>query len=937
VTLDSRGAAGSSPLPSGTVTLFLTDIEGSTQHWEQGSAAMSLALGRHNELLRGAIEGHGGHVFKTVGDAFCAAFSRASDAIAAAVAAQRAVESEDWSAVGGMRVRMALHSGTTDERDGDYFGPVVNRVARLLGVVHGGQLVLSGTTAQLLRGVMPEGTDLRDLGEHRLKDLVEPERVFQVLAPGLPEAFPPLLSLQSLPNNLPRQITVLIGRDDVVAQIEEMVGRHAMVTIVGTGGVGKTRVALQVGADTLDASGDGVWFVDLAPLIDPHLAVEAIAAVFGVRLHPERSAIETLEEYLKRKRLLLILDNCEHIVDEVARVAASILRSCPNVRLLATSREPLRIEGERVYRMPSLGFPPENRELNAGDAMRYGAVALFAERAAASDGRFVLSDESAQIVADICRRLDGIALAIELAAARVKVLAPRQLAQKLDERFHVLTGGSRTALPRQQTMRALIDWSYDLLTQKEQQLFRKLAVFAGGWTLETASQVCAGESEASLEAWEVLELISSLVDKSLVLVEPAAEQERYVLLESIRQYAAERLDSSGERDVVARAHATAYLDLAQRLDEMRESSPRRAWRAIAEPERENWRAALDWSLSERGETVLGQRLVGTVGSWWWIVSATEALPWVDAARKAAGEATPQEVHASLDVAEASLYSGLRQLEQSYAAASRAMERYAELDDHPGAGRAQLLAANALVHLGQHEAAQELATKALARFRENNATRSTSMALMHLATAQEAAGDIDAARALCVEALSNWKTIEWDGGEADFMIYLAELEFRAGNVQTALEIAAQALQKQREMNDRQLILTNLTNTSAYFLSIDRHDEAVAHAREALALAMREDLAVFVAWTLQHLAAIAALRSAGSQRAHEDAPRAARLLGFVDARLEQLGARRTYTEHQEWDRAISALKEDLGSAELERCMKEGRAWGQERAIAEALAIP
>ncbi len=223
MTLDSRGAAGSSPLPSGTVTLFLTDIEGSTQHWEQGSAAMSLALRRHNDLLRGAIEGHGGHVFKTVGDAFCAAFSRASDAVAAAVAAQRAVESEDWSAVGGMRVRMALHSGTTDERDGDYFGPVVNRVARLLGVVHGGQLVLSGATAQLLRGVMPERTELRDLGDHRLKDLVEPERVFQVLAPGLPEAFPPLLSLQSLPNNLPRQITVLIGRDDVVAQIEEMV------------------------------------------------------------------------------------------------------------------------------------------------------------------------------------------------------------------------------------------------------------------------------------------------------------------------------------------------------------------------------------------------------------------------------------------------------------------------------------------------------------------------------------------------------------------------------------------------------------------------------------------------------------------------------------------------------------------------------------------
>ncbi|MBV8067443.1 MAG: adenylate/guanylate cyclase domain-containing protein, partial [Candidatus Eremiobacteraeota bacterium] len=593
-------------LPSGTVTLLFTDIEGSTQHWEQQRAAMSEALHRHDTLLRTAIESHGGYVFNTIGDQFCAAFSRASDALAAAADAQRALAAEDWAAVGGLAVRMALHSGATHERAGDYVGPVVNRVARLLEVVHGGQTVLSDVTALHLRGLMPEQMDLLDLGEHRLKDLIGPEHVWQLVAPGLPDTFPPLQSLGSFPNNLPRQVTPLICRDEVLAEIEPLVLECPLVTLVGTGGVGKTRLALQAGADLLDGSADGVWFLELAPLSDPALVVNIIASTFGLREQANRSMLDVVVQYLRSRRLLLILDNCEHLIEETARIAEAILRAAPHVRMLATSREPLRIAGEHVYHVPSLAVPSGD-SMASEEALSYGAIALFAERAAASDGKFALTEENTPIVAEICRRLDGIALAIELAAARVKVLPPRQLAQKLDERFRVLTGGSRTALPRQQTMRALIDWSYDLLAEPEQRLFRRLAIFAGGWTLEAAEAVCTDET---LDVLDLIDVLSSLVDKSLVVVH-LAENRRYGLLESTRAFALEKLLESEECEALARRHAQWAAELADRAHAARWSTGATSlWHAEFEPEFENVLSAIEWALSHDEVALAARAVVG---------------------------------------------------------------------------------------------------------------------------------------------------------------------------------------------------------------------------------------------------------------------------------------------------------------------------------------
>ncbi|HEY6358737.1 MAG TPA: adenylate/guanylate cyclase domain-containing protein, partial [Vicinamibacterales bacterium] len=503
-------------LPSGTVAFLFTDVEGSTVRWDRDAAAMQRAVRRHDDLMRAAIAAHNGRVFKTIGDAFCAVFWQVDDALRAALAAQRSLDAEDFSSVEGMRVRMALHVGSSDERDGDYFGPTLNRVARLLAIGHGGQVLLSGKAAESVEA-LPSDVTFKDLGDHRLKDLTASEHVFQVVASGLAVDFPKLRSLSVLSNNLPLQLASLVGREGDVIDIKSLLEGSRLVTLTGAGGVGKTRCALQVGAETLDEFTDGVWFIDLAPLHDPSLVPNVIASVFDVQETPTQPMRDALINHLKHKDLVLIVDNCEHVIGEASKTAGAILRDCPNVSILATSREALGLAGEAVYQMPTLTVPEKLQDLTADAALRYGAVALFDARARSANSRFSVSDENAPTVAEICKRLDGIPLAIELAAARLKVLSPRQLSKKLDERFRVLTGGDRGTLPRQQTMRALIDWSYDLLSETEKRLFRYLSIFAGTFALDLATVICT-EEVADVDVFDVL---SSLVDKSLVQVEYA--------------------------------------------------------------------------------------------------------------------------------------------------------------------------------------------------------------------------------------------------------------------------------------------------------------------------------------------------------------------------------------------------------------------------------
>jgi predicted ATPase/class 3 adenylate cyclase len=520
-------------LPEGTVTFLFTDIEGSTRLWEEHPAAMQAALARHDALLHQAFQVHSGVVFKTFGDQFCAAFATVPDALAAALTLQRALHAAPWEEVGALRVRTALHTGMAETRGGDYFGPALNRVARLLEAGHGGQILLSRATQELAGDRLPEDASPRDLGEHRLKDLVRPEQIFQLVVPDLPADFPPLKTLDRRANNLPYQLTSFIGREQEMAEVKQLLSVRRLVTLTGAGGCGKTRLALQVAAEILESASDGAWSVDLAPLADPALVPQAVATALGVREEPGRPLTLTLVEFLKPQDLLMILDNCEHLVAACAQLAEALLQACPTLRILATSREPLSVGGEAPYRVPSLALPEGRQSPVLGSLMQYESVRLFVDRAATVLPTFTVTEENAPAVAQVCRRLDGIPLALELAAARVKALPVQQLAARLEDRFRLLTGGSRTALPRQQTLRATMDWSYDLLSEPERALLRRLSVFHGGWTLEAAEAVCVAEG---IEAEAILDLLTALVDRSLVLYEEQEEAGRYRLLETVRQY-----------------------------------------------------------------------------------------------------------------------------------------------------------------------------------------------------------------------------------------------------------------------------------------------------------------------------------------------------------------------------------------------------------------
>ncbi len=475
---------------------------------------------------------------------------------------QRALEAGPWGDTGALRVRMGLHTGVASLREGDYFGSSLNRAARLMGVAHGGQVVCSQATTDLARDVLAEGVDFVDLGEHRLRDLTRAERIFQVSAPGLGSEFAALSSVDAFPGNLPLQVSSFIGREWELEQTVVALGDARVVTLTGVGGVGKTRLALQVAGEVLPRFREGAWLVELAPVRDPDAVVDAVAAVFGVTARAGQTLVEALVEFLGTKQLLLVLDNCEHVLDPVADVVDEIVRSCPGVVVLATSREGLAIVGERILAVPSLPSPAVDADLDVVAAS--DAVQLFLDRAQAADQSFALGADNAASVVRVCRRLDGVPLAIELAAARVSLMSPAELASALDHRFEVLAGGRRGAVKRQQTLRATIDWSYDLLDDAQQRLLARMSVFAGGCTREAAEVVCAG---APIEARAVFGLLGELVARSLVVAERGGVDTRYRLLETIREYGEERLVEHGETDALRDRHARFYTDYALRCYE----------------------------------------------------------------------------------------------------------------------------------------------------------------------------------------------------------------------------------------------------------------------------------------------------------------------------------------------------------------------------------
>ncbi len=595
-----------SSLPTGTVTFLFTDIEGSTRLWEEHPDPMREALARHDEILGSVISGSGGHVVKSTGDGAHAVFDRAESAVQAAITMQSFFQREQFDGVGRLRVRMALHTGEADERRGDYFGSAVNRAARLLGTGHGGQILVSAATKELLSDT---DSTFADLGEHRLRDLARPEHIYQILGPGLPAEFPALASLDGHPNNLPVQLTSFIGRTEELRLVGKLLAEARLVTLSGIGGAGKTRLALQAVAEVIDSFQHGAWVVELASVSDPGLVVNQAAMPFGVRdqkTDSGRVLVDVLSDYLVDKELLLVLDNCEHVLESAAALAETMLTRCPELRILATSRELLGIPGEVVYPVPPLGLPAEEAiELSDGEAVR-----LFVERAAQVQPQFRLSAENASAVAELTRRLDGLPLAIELTASRANLLTPDQMLARLDDQYRLITSSRRDG-GRHATLDAAMDWSYELLSQPEKSLLRQLAVFSGGWPLEAAEAVCR------IKETDVLDLMGRLVDKSLVDVFDLEGANRYRLLEPVRQYAVGKLGEADEERLARHRHAEYFTELAEASESNLRGPQQGIWIRQMDEEHDNVRGALGWAL-DAGEDDLALRLVGAMGWFWWL-------------------------------------------------------------------------------------------------------------------------------------------------------------------------------------------------------------------------------------------------------------------------------------------------------------------------------
>lgn len=883
---------------------------------------MEAAVRLHDALQRDAIHRHGGFIFKTVGDAFCCVFARPEDAVLGALAVQRVLLAQDFSAVGGLSVRMALHSGTADERDGDYFGPALNRVARLLSIGHGGQVLLSNATRAIVRDDLPAGATLADLGSQTLKDLAQPEQVWQLDAPDLRSEFPPLKSLNMLRNNLPIQRTSFVGRERDVAEIKELISRHNLLTLFGAGGIGKTRMATQVGADLIDTFPDGVWFADFAPITDPELVASVLGKVVGINQAQGKRVDESIAPWLKRKKMLLILDNCEHVLKAVAAIADAILEAAPDVKLLITSRQALSVAGEEVVQLSPLAAPLKTENRSPEELMEFGAVALFVDRARSVNKSFKLTDETAPIVADICRRLDGLALAIELAAARANVLSIPSLARHLDERLKLLTAGSRTASPRQKTLGALIDWSYNLLSPPEQTLFIRLGCFAGGFSLDAARAVCVGDE---VEDIGVFDLLTSLTEKSLVVAETSGECERFRLLDSTRAYALDKLKGTFSYESLMRRHAKYFAN--QALAAEQSYGPGSSLSKLTDLELEigNFRAMLEWALTQGNDVVLGGTVAGALRRLWRDGGlAAEGRWWIGAALGRLAETEHPAIVARLWLGVAVLNPDKR----GYEAAEHARSLYESVNDRPGVAEALSLVSFALCWMGRLDEAAEINERALAEARAFGATSRVAYCLNTKGFILSELGDPHSARDAYMQALSVHKALGNEIGVSVVLSNLAECAFRAGDAQDALRQASESLAiRGRGKSTRDLAMYH-NNIAAYRIALSDLDGARESARQGVHTARQAQSAMMAAVAFQHLALVAALGG--------EPDRAARLLAYVDATYKDLRQSREFTERWGYEKLTSALREQLDSAELAKLFDEGTTWSEDRAVEEALRV-
>ena len=922
-----------SDLPSGTVTFLFTDIEGSTQLAQKFSIDLPALFARHKDILKQAFEAHRGFVFQVVGDSFSVAFHTAMDALQAAIAAQRALQNETWSPA-SIRVRMGIHTGAAElAEDASVEGPysgytTLALTQRIMSAAYGGQVLLSQVTRDLVGDGYPADLTLQDMGEHRFKDVLQPLHIYQVMAQGLRTHFPPLKTLELFPQNLPTPLTSFIGREHEIAEVKQLLARTRLLTLAGPGGTGKTRLSLRVAEDLQQSFPDGVWFVELAPLMDPLLIPQTIASVFGLRELQNIHILEILMDYLRRKQILLVLDNCEHLAEACAQLSDRLLRNCPPLTILASSREVLGMAGETVYHVPPLSLP-DPAKVTSETFLESEAARLFLERATAAHSKFHLTEKNMPAIELICRHLDGMPLALELAAARVHVFSVEEIASRLDERFKLLTSGSRTALPRHQTLRALIDWSYDLLSPEEQTLFRQLSVFSDGWTLEAAEQVCSNLA--------VLTLLPQLVNKSLVRVEEPAEARRYHLLETIRHYAIDRLVEAGELQTAGDRHLAFFLQLAEQADANLNRPQELQWLSRLDADYGNLRAALEWS--QKNDLQAALRLGGALAMFWvrrgyvvegrqWLADVLARANQLPEESRSTGSMIPIRARALLGM-------GLLAFSMGDAVSTNvALEECVVLSEQIGDRQ---IRSWALAYLstnrafeGDMNAAYSFAEEGLRLSRETGEQIPLAMALGNMALGirlmrndsktstayfKEAMAILDEAGAGWYKAMASFsfglfEALQGNYAEAHarfdacqplFVEYkdrhrlimvrseLAHLERRHGHLSRAKELYRETIQQWQELG---------------------HRAAVAHQLECFAMLAK---------------------------AQEDERRAAGLFGAAEALREKNNLLMQHAEQMEYDSEVSQLRAGTDENDFAKAWAEGRALSMEQAILVALEDP
>jgi predicted ATPase/class 3 adenylate cyclase len=936
--------------PTGTVAFLFTDIEGSTNLARSLPDEYEPLLERHRSLLRKAFTRHAGFEVRTEGDSFFVAFGSPLQALSAAAEGQRALTAAQWLPGADLRVRMGLHLGEATHRNGDYVGLEVHRAARIAAAGHGGQVLVSQAMAAVLGDRLPEKLALRELGEFRLKDFDAPARLYQLTAPGLQAEFAALQSVGMELTNLPAQLTSFVGRERELAQLGALAEAHRLVTLIGVGGTGKTRLMLQLGAELLGRRGDGVWLVELAPVASPDLIGGEVARALGVRDEPGRALLDTLVDFLRSKSLVLLLDNCEHVIGAAADLVDRLLATCPSLAVLASSREVLGVAGETVFQVPSLIVPAsigegEDHDEQAAwfeEAAAADAVRLFVDRATAVLWSFALTPAIAPAVVEICRRLDGIPLAIELAAARVTHLSAQEIALGLGDRFRLLTGGRRSAVPRQQTLQALIDWSWDLLSETDRRLLRRLSVFAGGCTLQAAAAVTGlhqDDGDTSHDEADALpntlDGLGRLVDRSLLVADQSGPT-RYRLLETIRQYAGERLVGAGEVSAIRGRHLAFFLDLALQAEPALRGPDMVAWLDRLGSEAENLSAALEWSFEAEPEAAL--RLSIAMGPYWrsrsyglegverLALAADLALTLPPAAPPAARERTILVARVLAAAARASSAGGSASAGRRWAEEAVRLARRAEDD----AALTEALISLAMTRelSGQQGGVRDVWDE-LIRLAESR----RDWFLLGMSEAELAywdvtnGGDLAAADARLLRAIE-----AADRSRNPLVIAFAaairgEMSGLTGRLAEAREWFGRAIAAYEGMGNRRYVLTSRSELAHALRRGGQIDEAEALYRETLRGWQHAGNRGAIAHQLECFAFVA--------MAKHDLVRAARLFAAAEAIREVAEAAMVAVEGAEYDAAIGQLCDGLDATALASAWADGRRLTTDEAVALALS--